>query len=157
MVAETCSRHDLPPQAVTLEITETALTSDLVRAALGVKRLRALGVHVSIDDFGVGYSSMSQLLDLAVDELKLDKGFVIPMEHDGRAAAIVTATIELSRALGLSLIAEGVESAEILSMLAKGGCDFAQGFFISRPAALASLESLLSGSLAPVSRPSIDV
>ena len=157
MVAETCARHDLPPQAVTLEITETALTSDPVRAALGVKRLRALGVHVSIDDFGVGYSSMSQLLDLAVDELKLDKGFVIPMEHDSRAAAIVTATIELSRALGLSLIAEGVESAEILSMLAKGGCDFAQGFFISRPATLTSLEGLLSGSLAPMLRPAIDV
>ena len=133
----------LPVSALTLEITETALAKNPLRAAVAVRRLRDLGVRVSIDDFGVGYSSMSQLLDLAVDELKLDRGFVMPMMQDPRAAAIVTLTIQLSAALGLSMVAEGVESQEILDALAAAGCHCAQGYHLARPAPMEQIIGLI--------------
>ena len=143
-VVATCAHYDLPTHALTLEITETALTMNPAHAAERVRRLRELGVRISIDDFGVGYSSMSQLLDLAVDELKLDRSFVMPMERDPRAEAIVTLTIQLSRALGLDMVAEGVESAAILKALADAGCDVAQGYHVARPAPLAALANVLA-------------
>jgi diguanylate cyclase len=151
-VVSTCETLGLPLSALTLEITETALAVNPLAAAAAVRRLRDLDVRVSIDDFGVGYSSMSQLLDLAVDELKLDRGFVMPMMRDPRAAAIVTLTIQLSAALGLTLVAEGVESEEILQALVAGGCHCAQGYHVARPAPLKQITELIErGPIRPES------
>ena len=98
-----------------------------------MRQLRALGVRVSIDDFGVGYSSMSQLLGLAIDELKIDKSFTLGLTSDPRAQAIVRSTIELARALSLTLVAEGIETEEVLRSLQSLGADVGQGYLIARP------------------------
>jgi EAL domain-containing protein (putative c-di-GMP-specific phosphodiesterase class I) len=95
--------------------------------------LRALGVRIAVDDYGTGYSSLAYLQRLAVDELKLDKSFVLPMLEEQGAAAIVRTTIDLAHSLGLRLVAEGVETEAHLHELARLGCDLAQGYHISRP------------------------
>ena len=123
--------HDLAPNLLTIEITETALASDPQRAERTLQRLRGAGVRVSIDDFGVGYSSMSQLMQLPVDELKLDRSFVAHIDEDVRAQAILSATIELGRTLGLGVVAEGVETQSALTAVTDRGVDIAQGFFFS--------------------------
>ncbi len=132
-VLDICAMHRFDPSALTLEITETALIAEPARATTAIHRLRAGGVHIAVDDFGVGYSSMAQLLELAVDELKLDRSFVTGAAVDPRAHAIVRATIELTRALGLRLVAEGVEDEPTLNLLREAGCDIAQGYLIARP------------------------
>jgi EAL domain-containing protein (putative c-di-GMP-specific phosphodiesterase class I) len=125
--------NDFPPQRLTLEITESALGGDPERAQRCVTELRARGVLISIDDFGVGYSSMSQLLELAIDELKIDKSFVIGLNSDPRAQAIVRSAIELARALGLTVVAEGIEHQDVLACLRGIGADIGQGYVIARP------------------------
>ena len=125
--------HGFPPNRLTLEITESALGGDPDRAAQCVNELRERGIRISIDDFGVGYSSMSQLLGLSIDELKVDKSFVIGLCSDLRAQAIVLSAIELARAFNLSLVAEGIEDAAVLKMLQNVGADIGQGYFIARP------------------------
>ncbi len=105
----TLAAHEVPATALTLEITETAVAVDLPRASRVLNELRADGVRVSIDDFGVGYSSMSQLLQLPLDELKLDRSFIANLDRDVRAQAVLAAAIELGRTLGLAVVAEGVE------------------------------------------------
>jgi EAL domain-containing protein (putative c-di-GMP-specific phosphodiesterase class I) len=108
-----------------------------------VRQLRTLGLRVSIDDFGVGYSSMSQLLGLAIDELKIDKSFTLCLTSDPRAQAIVRSTIELARALGLTLVAEGIETEEVLRSLQSLGADIGQGYLIARPLSSEQLEEYL--------------
>jgi EAL domain-containing protein (putative c-di-GMP-specific phosphodiesterase class I) len=98
-----------------------------------LQTLSDAGVRLSIDDFGTGYSSLSYLSRLALDELKIDKSFVMRMVHDSRDASIVQSTIGLGHALGLSVVAEGVEDEETLGILAKLGCDIGQGYHISLP------------------------
>jgi EAL domain-containing protein (putative c-di-GMP-specific phosphodiesterase class I) len=127
------ARHGFPPDRLTLEVTESALGGDPGRAEQCVLQLRARGVRVSIDDFGVGYSSMSQLLGLAIDELKIDKSFILGLTSDPRAQAIVRSTIELARALSLTLVAEGIETEEVLQSLQTLGADVGQGYLIARP------------------------
>ncbi len=125
--------HEVAPYLLTLEITETALSSDAVRAERTLVSLRELGVRISIDDFGVGYSSMSQLLKLPIDELKIDRSFLASLDTDNRAEAILSATVELGRTLGLSIVAEGVETLEAFEKVAERGIDIAQGYFFSKP------------------------
>jgi diguanylate cyclase (GGDEF)-like protein len=125
--------HHLPASALELEITESVLMADPDRAKETVDRLRALGVAVSVDDYGTGYSSLAYLRRLALDELKLDRTFVSGLGHDDRDVAIVRSTIELAHALGLRLVAEGVETADDWHVLARLGCDLAQGYYLSRP------------------------
>ena len=97
-------------------------------------RSRQCGVRLSIDDFGTGYSSLSQLKRLPVDELKIDKSFLLQlMDKDGNDAAIVKATIELGHNMGLQVTAEGVETRECLDFLRRHHCDSAQGYYIARP------------------------
>jgi EAL domain-containing protein (putative c-di-GMP-specific phosphodiesterase class I) len=96
-------------------------------------RLKALGVRISIDDFGVGHSSLSYLRRFPFDEIKLDRSFVGALDSDPSAAAIVRATLSLSRSLGLDSVAEGVESAEQLRLLGLEGCRVAQGYYFSPP------------------------
>ncbi|MGE0881573.1 MAG: putative bifunctional diguanylate cyclase/phosphodiesterase [Acidimicrobiia bacterium] len=124
--------HSVPAPALTLEITETAVSSDTARAERVLHQLRRLGVRISIDDFGVGYSSMSQLLKLPIDELKLDRSFISQLDTDVRARAVLSATVELGRTLGLDIVAEGIESAGAFDEVTERSVDIAQGFYFSK-------------------------
>jgi len=137
-------RHGVPHQRLTLEVTESSLGEDPARAKRSIDELRVRGIRISIDDFGVGYSSMSQLLELPVDELKIDKSFVLALGGDLRAGAIISSTIELARALNLTVVAEGVECLESLTSLRDLGTDVAQGYHIARPLSPAQLYEYLA-------------
>ncbi len=143
-VADVLARHGFPPDRLTLEVTESALGGDPQRAERCVRQLRNLGVRVSIDDFGVGYSSMSQLLALAIDELKIDKSFTLALTSDPRALAIVRSTIELARALSLTLVAEGIETEEVLRTLQGLGAEVGQGYLFARPLTSEQLDEYLA-------------
>jgi EAL domain-containing protein (putative c-di-GMP-specific phosphodiesterase class I) len=135
--------YNVPPQRITLEVTESSLSHDPVRAKQSLERLRDAGVRISIDDFGVGYSSMSQLLELPVDELKIDKSFVLALESDPRAILLIRSMIEMARALGLVTIAEGVENASNYGALQLIGADIIQGDYVARPLTSAELDDFL--------------
>ena len=117
---------------VVLEVTESGAMKDLPATLRMMEQLRVLGIRFSIDDFGTGYSSLAHLKRLPVDEVKIDRSFVqeLETEHDD---VIVRSTINLGHALNLKVVAEGVEEAASVQMLADLGCDLIQGFFISRP------------------------
>ncbi|WP_158257163.1 putative bifunctional diguanylate cyclase/phosphodiesterase [Kineococcus xinjiangensis] len=127
------STHHLPPSALVLEVTEDLLMAHRDRAVSALTRLRKKGVQVSIDDYGTGYSSLAYLMDLPVTELKLDRAFVATMTSSARSVAIVKSTTHLAHALGLHLVAEGVEDAETLHSLRAVGCDLVQGYHLARP------------------------
>jgi EAL domain-containing protein (putative c-di-GMP-specific phosphodiesterase class I) len=128
-------RNGLLPQAIVLEITETSAIADLDRSKAVIEELRDLGVTVSVDDFGAGFTSLAYLGSLAVGELKLDRSFVTELAtaSAGRDVALVQSTIELAHSLGLRVVAEGVEDIATLELLISFGCDLAQGYLISRP------------------------
>ena len=135
--------HRVPPEALTLEITESSVISDPVRVTGVLDRLHALGVRLSIDDFGTGYSSLSYLRQLPVQEVKVDKSFVMTMRSQQDDATIVRSIIDLAANLGLSVVAEGVEDAATCQDLAAMGCDLIQGYFLSRPMPLSDLKAWL--------------
>jgi len=143
-VAEMLASRGLPPVVLQLEITEEFLMVDSERARDILTRLRGHGIRISVDDFGTGYSSLSYLRDLPIDELKLDRSFVLPMIDDPRAAALVASTISLAHSLDLRMVAEGVENEIAYAELARLGCDQAQGYHMSRPVPAAELETWLS-------------
>ncbi|HVW42298.1 MAG TPA: EAL domain-containing protein [Amycolatopsis sp.] len=124
----------LPPSALCLEITESALMRDAALASESLAALRDLGVRLAIDDFGTGYSSLAQLHKLTLDTLKIDRSFVAGLGESADAEAIVTSIIAMAHAVDLTVVAEGVETEEQLEMLRKLGCDQAQGFYLGRPA-----------------------
>jgi len=136
--------NDVPPSRLTLEITESSVGEDPENAKRCIEKLRDRGIRISIDDFGVGYSSMSQLLDLPIDELKVDKSFVLALESDRRARAIVRSAVELARALDLTFIAEGIETSTNLTTLEEMGADIGQGYFIAKPLTSAELDDFLA-------------
>ncbi|TFC01700.1 EAL domain-containing protein [Cryobacterium adonitolivorans] len=138
----------LPGSALMLEVTEEFLLVDHDRARNILLRLRKAGVMIAVDDFGTGYSSLAYLRDLPIDELKLDQSFVIPMLDDERASALVASSIHLGHSLGLRIVAEGVETAEVLDQLARFDCDVAQGYHLSRPIPAAELERWLDARTA---------
>jgi len=125
--------HDFAPHHLMLEITEQALVHDLEYATRMLNRLRGLGVRISIDDFGTGYSSLTQLKHLPVDEIKIDRSFVLDLPANPEDVAIVSAAIELAHNMGLETLAEGVESDRALSWLRERGCEQAQGYLFSQP------------------------
>lgn len=125
--------YHLPASRLVLEVTESSLVQDPGLAKRSLEHLRWAGVKISIDDFGVGYSSMSQLLDLPVDELKIDKSFVLALDTDARAISIIRAMIEMARALGLTVVAEGAETPQAFSLLSTAGVDVIQGQFVAHP------------------------
>jgi diguanylate cyclase (GGDEF)-like protein len=131
--ADLLVRHKLSPGSFCLEITESAIMDDPVRAQNTLERLSAMGVDLSIDDFGTGYSSLAYLKRLPVNELKIDKSFVLNMENDDGDSKIVRSTIDLGHNMGLRVVAEGIESEAVWRLLAKMGCDQGQGYFMSRP------------------------
>jgi len=126
-------RHGASAEAFCLEITESAIMDDPARAEQTLNRLAARGYKLSIDDFGTGYSSLAYLQRLPVNELKIDKSFVMAMERTDGDQKIVRSTIDLAHNLGLSVVAEGVENEAILARLSELGCDEAQGYHLSRP------------------------
>jgi diguanylate cyclase (GGDEF)-like protein len=126
-------RHRVSAARLCLEITESAIMDDPARALQTLQKLHELGVHLSIDDFGTGYSSLAYLKRLPVDELKIDRSFVTNMERDLDDARIVQSTIGLAHNLGLTVVAEGVETDKAWALLARLGCDEGQGYGIGRP------------------------
>ncbi|MGW5149489.1 diguanylate cyclase domain-containing protein [Rhodococcus koreensis] len=123
----------LPADTLILEITESVLMTDYIRARRVVEALQGLGIGLSIDDYGTGWSSLAYLQDLTVDELKLDRVFVARLASDPRSVAIVRSTVELAHSLGASLVAEGVEDEDTLRALRRYGCDVTQGHYHGRP------------------------
>ena len=150
-LAELAAAHKVPPELVSLEVTESAVMQDPAHALAILERLHDMGVRLAIDDFGTGYSSLAYLKRLPVHELKIDKSFVIGLAHDPDDAAIVRATIDLAHHMGLTVTAEGVEDPRVLEALRRFGCDHAQGIYISPP--LPSAELARWAVQAPESRP----
>ncbi|SFG68495.1 diguanylate cyclase/phosphodiesterase [Duganella sp. CF458] len=134
-------RHHVSPGAFCLEITESAIMEDPVRAQQTLERLHSMGCDLSIDDFGTGYSSLAYLKRLPVDELKIDKSFVLNMANDLGDAKIVRSTIDLGHNMGLRVVAEGIESEAAWCILAEMGCDQGQGYYMSRPIPASELAS----------------
>ncbi|MGK5674735.1 EAL domain-containing protein [Micromonospora sp. URMC 106] len=132
-IADRLARHGVPPQRLQLEITEGALMADPRRVLATITRLHRIGVGIALDDFGTGYSSLQHLRRLPLSEVKVDRSFVLGMAEDADDAAIVKSTIELAKALGLRVVAEGVEDERTWRMLYAAGCDAAQGWFYARP------------------------
>ena len=116
-----------------------------------LRRLKSLGVHVAIDDFGTGYSSLSYLKRFPVDSLKIDKSFIDGLGRDPEDTTIVEAVISLAHALGLGVVAEGVESVEQLNQLRRLGCELAQGYYFSRPLGLVGIDELLADAVVTMS------
>jgi diguanylate cyclase (GGDEF)-like protein len=127
------TKHDVPPDRLTFELTESVILTDPLRARAVLSRLDAMGVSLAIDDFGSGYSSLGYLKRLPVSELKIDRSFVLNMERDANDAVIVRSTVELGRNLGLRVVAEGVETEESWQALSGFGCDDAQGYLLTKP------------------------
>jgi len=125
-------RDGLAPSLVTLEVTESAMMHNVYKSLSVVSCIHELGFRIAVDDFGTGQSALTQLKRLPVDELKIDKSFVLGIK-DRKDQAIVSATIDLAHQLGLSVVAEGVENADALDRLAALGCEYAQGYHIGKP------------------------
>jgi EAL domain-containing protein (putative c-di-GMP-specific phosphodiesterase class I) len=146
-IAAALRRNDLPASALTLEVTESLMLYDPQKAGEVLAELHALGVALALDDFGTGYSSLEHLKHLPVDELKIDKSFVMTMDQVSADRAIVASTTALGRSLGLRVVAEGVESAAAAAVLAAIGCDHAQGFHFSRPVPAEEIPALVRAAV----------
>lgn len=140
LIAETLQRHALTPDNLVVEVTEDAVMRDTSRAIDILGRIKASGVDIAVDDFGTGQSSLEQLKNVPADELKLDRTFVLGMADDPHDAAIVGSVVGLGRAMGLRVVAEGVETPAVWQRLADLGCDVAQGFGLARPMPAAQFE-----------------
>jgi len=145
-IAEILDRHRVRPDRLIVEVTESAAMDDPNRAVAVLAALRATGIGVSVDDFGTGNASIEYLAKLPATELKIDRSFITDILDDPRAEAIVRSTIDLARNLGLTVVAEGIETEAVLRHLTALGCDTAQGYFISRPQPPEQLTAMLSES-----------
>jgi EAL domain-containing protein (putative c-di-GMP-specific phosphodiesterase class I) len=135
--------EDMPAQSLELEITENIVMQDPQVAAEILEALHALGVRTAIDDFGTGYSSLAYLKRFPLDVLKIDRTFVRDLSRNNGDAAIVEASISLAQKLGLEVVAEGVETPEQLAFMRDKGCDYVQGYYLSRPVPKDELMALL--------------
>ncbi|MBM3485596.1 MAG: EAL domain-containing protein [Alphaproteobacteria bacterium] len=133
MVERTIARHGVDPRLVELELTEGQIAADLVDAARALGAIRKMGVRIAIDNFGTGFSSLSQLKHLPIDAIKLDRSFVREVPGDPGDSKITAAMIALAHSLGLEVMAEGVENRRQLAFLREHGCDVIQGFLLCRP------------------------
>jgi diguanylate cyclase (GGDEF)-like protein len=133
-------KHRVPPHLLELEVTESAIIIDPERALAMLQKLSALGMRISLDDFGAGYTSLSQLTSMPISEIKIDRSFVMKMAEDPNSALIVSSVVELGHNLGMTLVAEGVEDEGALDRLAALGCDIAQGYHLSRPVPAADFD-----------------
>jgi diguanylate cyclase (GGDEF)-like protein len=144
-VAELLAVHGVPAALLELEVTESALMTEPARAQRLLEQLSALGVRISIDDFGAGYTSLGQLKNLPVSELKIDRSFVMTMTEDNSDALIVHSVVDLGHNLGLTIVAEGVETEQALAALKDFGCDVAQGYHLCRPVPAEAFEAWCAG------------
>jgi diguanylate cyclase (GGDEF)-like protein len=142
-VAAALREYGLPPEALVLEVTENTVLADPVRVGDVLARLGELGLGLSLDDFGTGFSSLTHLKTLPVGEVKVDRSFVARMTSDPVDAAIVNATIQLAHSIGIRVVAEGVEDQKTWSSLVASGCELVQGYALSRPLPATELEELL--------------
>ncbi len=140
--------HDVPPSYLVVEISESAMLIDPTHAIDILNKLDKMGIRIAIDDFGTGFSSLGYLKKLPVDELKIDKSFVMDMIENENDAVIVRSTIDLAHNLGLEVVAEGVQSPEIFEMLQILNCDMAQGYYMSKPVSADSLLAILNSHAA---------
>jgi diguanylate cyclase (GGDEF)-like protein len=142
-IVELLAANDVPASRLELEITESVILADPLRARRILLALSEIGVRIAIDDYGSGYSSLSYLKHLPVDVIKIDRSFVLNMATDASDAVIVRSTVELGRSLGLTVVAEGVETATNWEQLKTLGCELAQGFYLSRPVPPDEIAALL--------------
>jgi len=138
----------LPPDCLELELTETLLMEDNQHSQQTIARLKKLGVTIALDDFGVGYSSLSYLKQFTLDTLKVDRAFTSEMLISSQSEAIVRATFDIARALNLRTVAEGVETRPQANFLAELGCDVLQGFYFAKP--MPADQLLAFASAAPI-------
>ncbi|MDP9430586.1 MAG: EAL domain-containing protein [Actinomycetota bacterium] len=147
-VQELLAHWRVPASCLELEVTESAIMADPDRARRILTRLAECGVTLSIDDFGAGYTSLAQLKDLPVHQLKIDRSFVAPMTEDPGNALIVRSVVELGHNLGLTTVAEGVEDEATYDSLSAMGCDVAQGYYVCRPMPAEQLEVWFDATVA---------
>jgi diguanylate cyclase (GGDEF)-like protein len=132
-VMQILKEHDMPANRLTLEVTESSIMEDVRRSIAVLEMLKDIGVRISMDDFGTGHSSLAQLRNIPLHELKIDKSFIMSLCEDGHNDAIVRTTIELAHSMGLIVVAEGVEDEATLRRISGHGCEQAQGYYLSRP------------------------
>jgi diguanylate cyclase (GGDEF)-like protein len=142
-VEDLLASHDIAPERLELEVTESALIEDPVRSHAMLNRLATMGVTIAVDDFGTGYTSMAQLEQMPLKTLKIDRSFVIRMIEDPNGATLVRAIVELAHEFGLEVVAEGVEDEEVTARLREMGCDIGQGFLWSRPVPSSELATVM--------------
>jgi EAL domain-containing protein (putative c-di-GMP-specific phosphodiesterase class I) len=150
-IFEALQRHDLPGDALIIEITEDMLLDDIDRTRQVLEALRANSIQIALDDFGSGYSALSYLRKLPIDEVKVDYDLISNVLTDPRADAIVQAVIDLAHALGVTTVAEGVENAETAAWLRERGCEVAQGILYSPPVTGPAMMHLLVSASSPMS------
>jgi EAL domain-containing protein (putative c-di-GMP-specific phosphodiesterase class I) len=148
-IHELLARWDVDPAMLQLEITETIVAADPVRVIEIMQRLGELGISLSLDDFGTGSSSLAYLRELPVQELKIDKSFILGIDEDPEAATIVQTIVELAHNLGLRAVGEGIETEEAYRLLAGCGCDYGQGFLMGRPMPASELQALAARANSP--------
>jgi len=139
---------NLNPDQIKLEVTETFMLEDFSHAVEALKRLKMLGISIAIDDFGTGYSSLSYLHQLPLDTLKIDRAFINDMNKTEKSMRVVESITGLALALGMNIVAEGIEEKEQFELLKQLGCQYGQGYYMSRPLPAIEIEKLL------ISRPS---
>jgi EAL domain-containing protein (putative c-di-GMP-specific phosphodiesterase class I) len=139
-VSDSLARHDVDPSRLHLELTESMLLAEPEITIPALETLSRLGVRLAVDDFGTGYSSLSYLRRLPIDELKIDRSFVIDLTADERGEVVVRSIVDLGHALGLQVVAEGVEDHAVGDKLRDLGCDLVQGYAYSRPLGAAAFE-----------------
>jgi diguanylate cyclase (GGDEF)-like protein len=143
-VKDALAASGLPPERLVLEVTESVILEDGDRSVAALQALRDIGVGVSLDDFGTGYCSLSYLRRLPIDSLKIDRSFVRGLGHEADDDSIVTSVIDLARSLGVSVVAEGVETEEQLAGLRARGCDTMQGFLFAKPGPASAVAALMA-------------
>ena len=139
------NRTGFEPGNLCLEITETALASDSDRLQKQLMDLTSLGVRLAIDDFGVGYSSLLELRDYPIAEVKIDRAFVENIATDNHSQDIVGAVVDISRSIGAEVVAEGIENQQQFDQVAQLGCDRAQGYFLCEPMAATTFPDVVLG------------
>ena len=144
--------HTIPPECLELEITETAVMSDAEQALATLERLASIGIRLAIDDFGTGYSSLAYLQRLPVDVVKIDRSFMQNLDTDMRQLSLVTMMIDMSKHLGHRVVAEGVETQQVLDCLRETACDELQGYLFARPMAADDFEAWYAGQTRPANR-----
>ncbi|MEX5746074.1 EAL domain-containing protein [Massilia sp. X63] len=147
-VRATLAGTGLPADCLELELTESALIEDIEHTASTLRELKRLGIHLAVDDFGTGYSSLAYLRRFPIDVLKLDRSFVLQQDENVSTFAFVKAFVDMAHALNMAVVAEGVETGEVLDFLRAAHCDQAQGYYLARPMPLEQLRGIVAAAVA---------